>query len=510
MKIRGVIQGLVLWSLLGSFSGAYAHEDTSPVQILDIQKWIQIRDRANASKQATSLKRLVEIIYDKIISRPWEEANYWHEAGTRWGDFRQANCPSDLSLCSLPQELGGLQQLETVRDGLVSAEAHRILNGQLSKLGLRLSPNLIFPVQLSVAESDEANFSFRITTIEKEENSNVDGKSLVTMGDVILNDILTYRMSFGSDLARTYFAVDAQGDGYVQADRVRESAYTFATNWKRVAQREVNYSTIDVGDLLLQQLKKELSGAFDATFDRLLAKLDASNPDHLEHINRFKVERARDRYPTEVYQWVIYDQLLQISSLLTEHYQQATANHEDLHSAPQALKAIVTLQQQISPRLLFCLLQREWDFDEGSVVEQVLTRPVAGMYMAEHVHVLLEHRPYEKLAQFEKLSTKIDYKLLTDDPEFLKAQNPEFYKKMTDLGLLDAERLRAAPLALQKAWLEDYLTKDGQVFAMGIYHVSAALTLSLDARSARDLAEIIRQAPLNKSGHGISSTFVSG
>jgi len=132
------------------------------------------------------------------------------------------------------------------------------------------------------------------------------------------------------------------------------------------------------------------------------------------------------------------------------------------------------------------------------------------MYMAEHLQVLLEHGPYEKLAQFAKLSAKIDYKLLTDDPEFLKAQNPEFYKKMSDLGLLDAEKLRAAPLALQKAWLEDYLAKDGQVFAMGVYRVSAALTLSLDARSARDLAEIIRQAPFSKSGYGISSTFVSG
>jgi hypothetical protein len=61
MKIRGVIQALILWSLMGAFSAAYPHEDTSPVQILDVQKWIQIRDRANASKQVTSLKRLVEI-----------------------------------------------------------------------------------------------------------------------------------------------------------------------------------------------------------------------------------------------------------------------------------------------------------------------------------------------------------------------------------------------------------------------------------------------------------------
>ena len=45
---------------------------------------------------------------------------------------------------------------------------------------------------------------------------------------------------------------------------------------------------------------------------------------------------------------------------------------------------------------------------------------------------------------------------------------------------------------------------------MGVYRMSAALTLSLDARSARDLAEIIRQAPLSKTGDGISSTFVGG
>jgi hypothetical protein len=509
MKIRGIIQALVLGSLIGAFSAGYA-QDTSPVQILDIQKWIQIRDRANASKQVTSLKRLVEINYDRIVGRPWEEADYWREAGKRWGDFRRAYCPSNLSPCSLPPELGDVQQLAAIRDGLVSAEVRKMLNERLSGVGLRLSPNLIFPVQLPVAGSDQANFSFRIATIEDEENSNVDGKSLVTMGDVILNDLLTYYMSFGTDLARTYFAVDSRANGYVQADRVREAAYTFAANWKKVAQKEVNYSTINVGDLLLQQLKKELSSAFDATFDRLLARLDAGNPDHLEHIDRFKAERARGRYPTEVYQWVIYDQLLQISNLLTEHYQQAKVNGEDLHSVPQALKAIVALQEQVSPRLLFFLLQRVWDLDEGAVVEQILTRPVAGLYMAEHVQVLLEHGPYRKLAQFEKLSAKIDYKLLTDDPEFLKTHNPGFHKRMSELGLLDAEKLRAAPLVLQKAWLEDYVTRDGQAFAMGVYRVSAALTLSLDARSARDLAEIIRQAPLSKTGDGISSTFVSG
>jgi hypothetical protein len=509
-KIRAVIQALVLWSLMASFCGAHAYEDTSPVQIFDIQNWIQIRDRAAASREVTSLKRLVEIIYDRIISRPREEADYWREAGKRWGDFRRAYCPSDLSLCALPQELGGVRQLAAIRDGLVDAQARKLLNERLGPQGLRLSPTLIFPGQLPAAGSDKANFSFRITTIEDEQSSNVDGTSLVTMGDVILNDLLTYHMSFGSDLARTYFAVDSRGNGYVQADRVRESAYSFAVNWKKVAQKKVNYSTIDVGDLLLQQLKKELNGAFDATFDRLLARLDAGNPDHLEHIDRFRAERARDRYPTEVYQWVIYDQLLQISSLLTEHYQQVKVNGDDVHSVTQALKGIVALQKQISPRLLFCLLQREWDLDEGAVVEQVLTRPVAGLYMAEHVQVLLEHGPYAKFAQFEKLSAKIDYRLLTDDREFLEAQNPGFYRKMSVLGLLDAEKLRAAPLALQKAWLENYVTKDGQAFALGVYRVSAALTLSLDARSARDLAEIIRQAPLSKTGDGISSTFVSG
>ena len=81
-------------------------------------------------------------------------------------------------------------------------------------------------------------------------------------------------------------------------------------------------------------------------------------------------------------------------------------NSEDLHSVPQALKAIVALQEQVSPRLLFFLLQREWDLDEGAVVEQILTRPSAGLYMAEHVQVLLEHGPYRKLAQFEKLSAE--------------------------------------------------------------------------------------------------------
>lgn len=160
------------------------------------------------------------------------------------------------------------------------------------------------------------------------------------------------------------------------------------------------------------------------------------------------------------------------------------------------------LQAQVSPRLLFCILQRQWDLDDGAVIEQVVTKTMVGAYMLEHLRVLLERGRYRRFGHFQTLSAKIDYNLLTNDPEFLKTHHPDFYRKMADLGLLDAAKLRAAPLSFQKAWLDEYLTKDGEVFTLGIYRVSAALMLSLDARMARDIAEIIRQTPFSKSSHG--------
>ena len=491
-------KAIVQLSLVGAVSlTAHANEDISPVQIFDLQKWMQVRDGAKESPQVMGLKKLVEIVYDKVISRPWEEAAYWKEAGQRWQSFRQAHCPSGLTLCSLPAKLENVDQLADVRNELVKPQTRELLNVTLAKVGLKLSPNLIFPVQLPVAESEKTNFSMRIATVEADETSNVEGTSLVRMGDVVMYDIFTYRMNFTQDIARTYFAVDSAGNGYVQADRVREAAHTLAGQWKKTAQRETEYNAINATELLLQKLKVELRPEFEATYARLLAKLDPTNLDHAQHIQRFENERSRDRYPSEVYQWVIYEQLLGLAENLTEHYQELKTSHQNMHTAAASLLALTKLQARTNPRLMFYLMQREWDLDEGAVLEQVVTKPLAGMYMTEHLNVLLERGPYAGSGMFEKLVSAIDFKLLVAEPEFLKAHHPAFHARMSALGMLDGEKLKAVPREIQKAWLAEYLTKDGQPFLMGAYRVSAALSLGMNARQSRDTAETIRNARLN-------------
>lgn len=489
MTIGRVLQGFLFGCLMVAFSHrTSAHEDSSPVQVFDAPKWIRLSERAKASPHVTSLKGLIEIIYDRIIRRPWPEAEYWQEATDRWSVFRATYCSAkELSLCQLPETVENMDQLAAIRNGLVSEQSRQILNAHLAKVDLRLSPNLIFPVQVRVAESEKQNFSFRISTIEADEHSNVDGKRLVTMGDEILQDILTYRVRFEHEIARTYFAIDSAGNGYVQSARLREVASTLGPQWKAAAEQDVGYTTIDVGDLHLRGLRKELAQEFSATYDRLLAKMDSQNPHHKEHIKRFQVERSRDRYPTEVYQWVIYDQLLQMTVTLTEHYQLAKLNHENLHTLAQSLKAVMALQSQTSPRLIYYLLHRVWDFDEGAVLEQILNKPGVELYMVEHLQVLLGET-YDEVGGFAKYAPRIDYSLLTD-PEFLRAHHP-------GLGTPTAEQLRALPPEAQRAWLEAYVTRDGEPFPIGVYSLSAALTLSLDARSARDIANTIRQMRL--------------
>jgi len=498
-RVAQNIKIAVLISLSVTLYAASAHEDTSPVQVFDIPKWIELSKRANASPKVMSVKRLIEVIYDRIISRPYEtEEKYWLEAGKRWANFRVSYCPSKLTLCSLSDKLENMQQLEAIRNGLVDSANRDLINKDLNKEGLQLSPNLIFPVQLAATDSDKTNFSFRIATIEKEEASDVQDKSLITMGDVIMNDIFTYRMAYNREIARTYFALDSDGNGYIQADRIREATVTMAKIWKRSVEREVNFSYIDIQDLLLQSLRKELQREFEATYIRLLAKLDPNNPEHVEHIERFKEELAKGRLPTEVYQWVFYDQLTRVAEVLTQHYQQAKVDYQDLHTPNLALKGVVALEQQVSHRLLFYLLQRVWDYDEGSVIEQIVPKPLAGMYMVEHLHVLLENESYKDLEQFEKLSSKIDYGLLTAEAELLKEQHPDFYNRMTSMDLFNAEKLQLAPAAIRKQWMKELVLKNGEPFKIGIYRLSAALTLGLDARTARDAAEIIRKVRLNK------------
>lgn len=189
--------------------------------------------------------------------------------------------------------------------------------------------------------------------------------------------------------------------------------------------------------------------------------------------------------------------------MLTQHYQQAKVDYQDLHTPQLALKGVVALQQQVSQRLLFYLLQRIWDYDEGSVLEQVATKPLAGMYMVEHLQALLERDSYKDSGLFEKLAEKIDYNLLTAEAELLKEQHPAFYNRMSAMNLLNAEKLKSAPAAIRKQWMEELVVKDGEPFKIGLYRLSAALTLGLDARSARDVAEVIHKVRLNKQDNEI-------
>lgn len=495
-----VLRLAILVSLVSSLQTGHANEDTSPVQIFDIQKWLEIRERAKSSDKVMGLKGLVEIIYDKILSRPWEEEDYWVEANTRWERFQSAYCPSRITLCSLPKELANLQQLEAIRNGLVDSENHQRINKHLAVLGFSLSPNLIFPVQMPAGNSEQDNFSFRITTIEDESGGAVEGTNLVIHGDVIMFDLLSYRMGFSQDMARTYFAVDSKANGYIEADRIREAAVTMARTWKRAAQRDITPNPVDSQDLLLQDLKKELAGEFESTYKNLFSKLDANNQGHLVHIHRFEEEKAKGQYPIEVFQWVSFDQLRNVSEVLVSHYQEAKFNYQNLHTINQSLKAIVNLQQQVSQKLMFYLLQRQWDLDDGSVIEQIVVKPVVGTYILEHLKVLLEKEHYAEMGQFERYSKLIDYKLLTDDHEYLKENHPEFYKKMLALDLLDAEKLRATPLAIQRQWLEEYMTKNNgaEVHQAGVYRLGAALMMGFDARTARDIAVIIEKARLSR------------
>lgn len=496
--LYNLLKSTLLVSLFAIFSPAFANEDTSPVQIFDIPGWIRVRDQAKANPKVVSLKLMIEIIYDRITSRPIEEQKYWPLAGTRWTNFRSVYCPSKLTLCSLPAELINMGQLEAIRDGFVKESNRDLINIQLNAIGLHMSPNLIFPVQLTVADSDKKNFSFRITSIESEESSDVQDKTLTVTGHVIMNDILTYRMAFNREMAKTYFAVDSKGNGYIQGDRVKEAAMGMARQWKRAAEMDIEYTTIDAADLLLQSLKKELSNEFEATYTKLVMKLDPNNRNHIEHIHRFFSARLESRYPIEVYQWMALEQLSRVTEILVRHYQLAKLDYQNLHVAERSVKALADVQEQTSPRLMFYLLQRQWDYEDGGVIEQITSKPLVGMYMVEHLQVLLEQGPYKDEKNFAKLSRHIDYNLLANDHEFLKSHNPEFYKKMSALGLLGSEKLRAAPLAVQQTWLQEFITKDQVVFNMGVYRLAAALMMGVDARESRHIAQTIRRARLAK------------
>lgn len=497
---------LAIIALLMGAQSLFASELTSPVQVFDAIRWLKVQEQAKANPKIASLKLLVELHYDQIIRRPWEQKAYWEEVNYVWTEFRKSYCPSELELCTLPGKIETLAQMSEMRQKFVAAKERALINAAIQDSEMQLTGNLYFPGLSAEPKSDQDNFSLRISKIaEKKSDDVTSGSRQIWLTDAVMYDIASYQSGFSMKPVPSYFALDAEGNSYLQIEKIKMAAMDLAPNWKRIKVDSKKPDAVHAEELMLQTLRKNLEPQFAEIYPQLLKKMDENNPAHREDIERFGKEREQGDYPLEVYQAVAYRQLFSLVSQQAQLYQKARADKKALDAQATTLEAMLMLQTSAQPLLYGYILHRIAVTEAGPILEQVLTQQDAGMLLLEQLSAVLDVGPYQGRKNFEKFSQTFNYQMLLE-PKFLKTQRTKLYKYLSDLQLLKPEQLAAAPLAIQRQVLIDYLMDEQQVSGRpqmkivpaSLYRLSGVMLLNMKAEQLKELAAIVIKERFSK------------
>lgn len=485
---------LLLLCFLSGFK-SFADEQTSSVQVFNAIKWLEAQDRAMANPKIVILKKLIEIIYDPIIGRRWEERPYWEEVNNLWTEFRKNYCPSELELCAFPAKINDNSLLQKVAKKLTNVRERGLINSAIAYSELQLTPNLSFPGLTS--GSDQENFSLRISETKPPAESkrliiwNIPAARMTNqthLENAVLYDVMSYGLGFSQKSVPSYFALDAQSNGFIQVEKVKMAAMDFAQNWKRTVRSEAVYSIINLEEMFLHKIFSAQKDSFEKYYVELRDRLNPENEQHKEDLARFDKERQSGFYPLEVFQAVAYRLLLNFTHQQAEFYQWAHTLSKPLNQSTVMLENLLYSQKSANPHLFLYLLHRIAVVGSGEILDQTVSQPNAQRYMLEILSVLLGEGKYKESNHFAELSVKIDYALILDK-KYLIQQRPALYKFLEANQLLTPELLRAAPIMVQKKVLKDYLsnsiqTKSGEKYGnpilMSILRLTSAVFLGAD------------------------------
>ena len=482
-------QNLLQFLLIFTFTCAHADELTSTVQVFNAIKWVAVQEKAKNDNQVSSLKALVEIIYDPMVGRRWEREAYFETINERWVAFRSHFCPSKLMLCSLPATVRDFSQIDQLIENLISDHDHAILNKELLDTGLQLTENLNFP---GITGNDErANFSLRIAEIDERAKykqlqlSGIKAKKLtrlISLENAVLYDLRSYELGFTQKSVPAYYAVDKHHNGYLQIEKIKMAAMDFAVNWRRNINNPAPYTVINAEEILLQRLYAASEQMFAETFKILFQRLQ---PSHLEDIERFKLEQSKGRYPLEVYQFVAYEHLLKLATQQVEFYQWASQIRKSKDEDSIATESLLNLQKNADRNLFLYLIHRLAVVGDAAILDQTISQKSAQRYLVKIIEVLRGQGKYLGSRDlFPVLSKKVDYGLLLDS-KFLLSQQPHLFNRLDEKKLLSADQLRSAPVDVQRSVIDGLVStpsKNGQSspFLTGILRLAGAIFLGAD------------------------------
>ncbi|MGE0631873.1 MAG: hypothetical protein AB7O96_05670 [Pseudobdellovibrionaceae bacterium] len=506
MKISRHLSLLV--GILAFSSAVWAAELTSTVQLFNALKWFKFQEVSKENPKIMTLKALIEISYDRMIGRPWTEADYWEQSQLIWTELRKSFCAdqtSKLELCALPATLSTVAEQEQILKKLISEKERNLINKKIEDTQLQLTPNLYFPGLSPEPKSDEENLSLRISTLESPTqvdsidlwSKTVQNVKQIFMNDAVMYDIASYQSGFSMKPVPSYFALDAKGNSYLQIEKIKLAAMEFASVWRQTVKNEITHPQTSAEEILLKEMKKESLAEFEEIYPKLLTQFDPNNQAHQEDIERFEKTKKAGDHPLEVYQHVAYSKMLDLVIKQARYYQWAREQNKSLDSLLVTHESLLTLEKSANKYLYGYLLHRLGVTGEGPLLDQTVSKRVAGMFLNDQISVLLETGVYKDQKVFEKLRSKINYDLVMDT-SFFKTSRPNVHAYLEQQGIKTADQLKNASAEVQLQVLRLMVADGNTISAMGVFRLAGVLLVSLDQEGLNQIADIMHEVRVVK------------
>ena len=146
---------------------------------------------------------------------------------------------------------------------------------------------------------------------------------------------------------------------------------------------------------MLLRLFQDEQPRFQHTYDVLVRRLQAprsrQTADKMAGIfQRFSAERARQHFPEEVYQHVVYDKFYAIATLQGQYFLLADTFRQHWQARRKALESLLALQVSSDPIFVWYLALAEALFPRHLVLANALDAASAMAYVYEHLKAILE------------------------------------------------------------------------------------------------------------------------
>lgn len=487
-KFNRVLALFVSLGLLTIPALAQHFDDHQIEPLIDAPQWAkESNEYLMRGSETLAYHKLVTIVYDWEIGRPWGEA-YFPEAQNRLADFRDKVCTgynligtqSKLPLiCNYPLTVKNQSDVIALAESLKDAVSRKWLE---QRWGLKIH-SVILP-------NKPDSFNIIAFSSEATESGPVKFWDLKTQ-NVTMSTVFPLEMDVGS-YYDGYKNINFPSQMYFSAKKIilndlqlRFRALKFGNDWHQAIMRQNKSLQLnpifDSIDIQFNQLYIESIDIFESVFQKTKLNKTASPT--------FDI-KGNKNYPQEVFQHVAYQMLKEIMWIQGAYFSVSINQKPEMNSGHRALKALLTLQKYaLSWRMFLLELQTRAAplNSHAAVLDQMFNETLAGIYDSELIRAVLEEDVYSSYGLFDKMGYTIVSNSLFEEP-YLSESKPRIYKELKSIGVDFKDLDQKSQIRLLKEYIH---TQDGKIDRIALARIGAVFKVNITENDLRQLAQII-------------------